>query len=364
MGKNASVTVTGTNNLFGPPIVSAASAQLSPQLCKQLLPYLGLKQVGTACNHAATKATPFDLIKAAVARMKEKGGVTPAVKSPGAASTDNTGQSFADISTTVLGPQHMGTAEQYATFVALLARAVGLQSRVVTGFKVSPSATTAVLKPDSSYTWTEVYANGRWQLADATPTRVGKGSPESAALADQPLATDKSTGGDCQPPNCKVVVHPYSPVGTGNAFLTLLMNIGIVLSGLFLLSILWALGVSAMRRRRQRKRRNGTPVQQVRAAVSELLALRREFGLGSRLGSATSTELVTTVQGEVNDDDGEAAQVLVDQMNLAFYGVDPHDDVAPDAVWEWVDWVRGQYRELASRRSRIRYRMFYARRTA
>ena len=357
----SSLTVIGASNLLGPPIVSAASEPLSPQVCKQLIPYLGLKQQGTSCAFAKVKATPLNLIEEAVARLQANGGVTPTRTSPGSSATDNTGQSFADISSTVLGSQHMATSEQYATFVALLARAVGLPSRIVTGFRVNPQTSSATLTPERSYTWTEVYAGGRWHVEDPTPSKVGKGSTQSGALSSQQLAADNTSGGDCQPPNCKVVVHPFSPRGEGNSLLRLLITVGEGLAVLAALMLIWALFVSMLRRRRLRKNRRGTAAQQIRGAVAELMLMRREFGHTARLAAATATELIDTVLTETGDDEVDARLHMISQVNLAFYGIDAEAELAPGDVWEWTDWVKSQYRNLASRRMKFRHRVFYAR---
>ena len=89
--------------------------------------------------------------------------------------------------------------------------------------------------------------------------------------------------------------------------------------------------------------------------------MRREFGHTARLAAATATELIDTVLTETGDDEVDARLHMISQVNLAFYGIDAEAELAPGDVWEWTDWVKSQYRNLASRRMKFRHRVFYAR---
>jgi hypothetical protein len=357
LSTGATISVTGTSNTFGPPAVSGASAQMSPRVCQALMTTLKLTQIGTGCSFKPVRA-PLEVVTSLVKSLHDFGGRTPISSS---AVTDNTGQSFLDLDLTVRGSEHMGTSEQYATYVALAARLVGLPSRIVTGFRISSDATTASLTPANSYTWAEVYSKGGWHVQDATPTREGKGSARSGAITVQPPESDPSGSSSCAQTSCNTVIHPYAPRGTGNRLLQLLVTMGKVTGGVALLLIVWSGVVSLLKRRRRRARRRGTAPQQVRGAITELLALRRELGQSPRLTSASATELVETVRREIADGDEEAGDAIVDQVNIAYYSVTPKADLPVEDVWEWVDWVTKEYKKLSSRRSSLRARLYYTR---
>jgi len=136
---------------------------------------------------------------------------------------------------------------------------------------------------------------------------------------------------------------------------------GEVAGGIILFLMVWSGVVSLLKRRRRRARHRGNAPQQVRGAITELLALRRELGQSPRLTSASATELVETVRREIADGDEEAGDAIVDQVNIAYYSVTPEADLPSQEVWEWVDWVTKEYKKLSSRRSSLRARLYYTR---
>ena len=132
--------------------------------------------------------------------------------------------------------------------------------------------------------------------------------------------------------------------------------------GAVLLMVLWSGVIGLLKRRRRRARRLGTAPQQVRGAIAELLALRRELGRSPRLTSASATELIESVRLEIEDHDEKAGSAIVDQVNIAYYSTTPEADLPTQDVWEWVDWVTKEYKKLSGRRSSIRARLSYTRR--
>jgi len=362
LSSGTTISVSGSSSTFGPPAVSGSSAPLSPRVCQALMARLGLTQIDTGCSFKAPQKTSFELVTALSKSFHDFGGVTPKSSSPGNAGTNNTGQSFADLDSTVQGPRRQGTPEQYATYVALAARLVGLPSRIVTGFRISSDATTASLTAANSYTWAEVYDKGRWHIQDPTPTKEGKGSAQSGALEVQPPASDPAGNSACAQTACNVVIQPYAPRGTGNRLLQLLVMLAKFAGGAVLLMVLWSGVIGLLKRRRRRARRLGTAPQQVRGAIAELLALRRELGRSPRLTSASATELIESVRLEIEDHDEKAGSAIVDQVNIAYYSTTPEADLPTQDVWEWVDWASKEYKKLSSRRSSLRARLYYTRR--
>lgn len=71
--------------------------------------------------------------------------------------------------------QRRGHCELFASGLAAMARSLGMQARVVTGYRVSeynPIGGYYVVRHDDAHAWTEVYLDGEnpgWQAFDATP---------------------------------------------------------------------------------------------------------------------------------------------------------------------------------------------------
>src|SRR6185437_7960304 len=91
---------------------------------------------------------------------------------------------------------HSATPEQFATLTALIARALNIQARVVTGFRI-PAASGAGSIPKGTYrvttadawTWVEIpITNVGWVVLDASPgtysgQKIDKGRAEATRSA-------------------------------------------------------------------------------------------------------------------------------------------------------------------------------------
>src|SRR5690606_29143665 len=71
--------------------------------------------------------------------------------------------------------QRKGHCELFASGLAAMTRAIGMQARVVTGYRVSeynPIGGYYVVRQDDAHAWTEVYLgpeHGGWRTFDSTP---------------------------------------------------------------------------------------------------------------------------------------------------------------------------------------------------
>src|SRR6266511_2072348 len=110
-----------------------------------------------------------------------------------------TGSSYARLETFLFREEgaepgaRSGTAEQFATAFAVLARAVGLPTRVVVGFRLGdPDATgTRVVYGRDAHAWPEVYFSGwGWYAFDPMPFGDETANPDAQA---KKLALDRVT---------------------------------------------------------------------------------------------------------------------------------------------------------------------------
>ena len=360
------ISVSGVSSASDPGISSLSNWTPSIRVCQQLMNYIGLKPTSsTSCSFEslAGGASPLSLINKQVLRLKTTEGVPPIGKQPQQAASDVTGQSFGDILSTVLGSNAEGTPEQYATLVAMLGRVANLPSRVVTGFAVptSEAGQTVSLTPAMSYTWAEIYDGGKWQVEDATPTRVGHGRAPTSALAQQ--QTDQNSGPNvkCTGPNCHGPIHHFYKGHPTSPYLRLLMETGIGIAGLIASLGIWIATIAFIKLRRRHRRATGNSHQRIRGAIVELIDLRRELVRGPQLNASSTSEIVDIVTRETEDKNHDASSSIINTVNLALYGVDDPGELPADDVWRWVSDRKADYWSRVSRLARFKSRMFFVR---
>jgi transglutaminase-like putative cysteine protease len=135
------------------------------------------------------------------------------------------GSSYARLETFLFGTggpagANVGTAEQFASAFAVLARAVGLPSRIVVGFRpvaAGPDGTATVRASDAT-AWPEVYFD-KWGWVGFDPVSANESGPSSAARRDvlnrlaalPPAPVPSATPGPLPPVAKPVVAAPSVP---------------------------------------------------------------------------------------------------------------------------------------------------------
>jgi transglutaminase-like putative cysteine protease len=167
------------------------------------------------------------------------------------------GSSYARLETFLFGAPgtsgaNAGTAEQFASAFAVLARAVGLPSRVVVGFKpvaAGPDGV-AVVRASDATAWPEVYfAKWGWVAFDpVSGTATGAGSAAKRDVINRlatpvPTPSIPATTGPVMPPRGPVAAG-VAPPRSGQAYALLLL----VLVPFGVLGLLRALRRSRLRR--------------------------------------------------------------------------------------------------------------------
>src|SRR6266545_4651185 len=202
-----------------------------------------------------------------------------------------TGSSYARLETFLFREEgaepgaRSGTAEQFATAFAVLARAVGLPTRVVVGFRLGdPDATgTRVVYGRDAHAWPEVYFSGwGWYAFDPMPFGDDTANPDAQAkklALDRvtSLASGSSTPASPVPASPTAPRQPPSaqpagqaPAGTGGRLLS--VPIGRVAGGTAL-AVLLPLVLLALARRVRRARHRMAGARGAWSEVLDLLVL-------------------------------------------------------------------------------------------
>lgn len=206
-----------------------------------------------------------------------------------------TGSSYARLGTFLFGSArtgaHLGaragTAEQFATAFAVLARAVGLPTRVVAGFRMPADGTGVVVGRDAT-AWAEVYfSDWGWLAFEPTAAAAKDGAADDGAdrgRRPEPSASASATSGSSPRPSSS---SSAVAIGAGaGATLPYALSVAI---GLALLLVPLLLVVLARARRLARQRRAGP-----RGAWSEVLDLLVLMGQ-----PATASQPATAVAADI-----------------------------------------------------------------
>ncbi|HTW10297.1 MAG TPA: transglutaminase domain-containing protein [Acidimicrobiales bacterium] len=257
------------------------------------------------------------------------------------------------------------TPEQFATFVAMVMRYLGVPARVVTGFRVPAAATASGPLPPGNYTltnrdawaWAEVPLLGYgWVVVDPTPlatTTVQSAPPEQVTPA-RPVKLRQATA----LPG-KAASHGLARPVRVNLTLPIHVNwlfvMGVLLPGAVIVVLVGGfLGVPAARRRLRRLARHqpGDPAAMAAGAWLEFVDSLSRFGMDIA-ASATSSEVVNQVGDRFGDEFVPSARVLGELADQALYSTDwPLDRAAAQVAWSRQTTLRRDLRRQVSRRDR------------
>jgi hypothetical protein len=227
-----------------------------------------------------------------------------------------------------------GTAEQFATSFVLLARSLGVDARVATGFVASAPATgTLPLTSDTASVWPEVRLNtGGWLPFDPVPEREASDTtpppPEpqvqTPAAPQPPIAPPPESGNEATGDDSTVVDDDEGALATA---------LGVVLRtaagvGLLLLPLLAAAAVilGLKWRRRRRRLRADSPTERIRGAWASATDTLVDAGLTIPT-SATDADIAADGSPLVGDADRELRR-LASLSSAATFG----DPVRPDLL--------------------------------
>ncbi|MCE5288543.1 MAG: RDD family protein [Nocardiaceae bacterium] len=238
-------------------------------------------------------------------------------------------------------PQLIGTDEQYAVTMALMAKSLGIPARVVTGFRVEPDGKTIV--GGDAEAWVEVaFENLGWVSFDPSPQAPPMGEAPSGPAQD----TSSSAAQDDQPqqpppPPPPEQVPPYVPPPSPWLPLWYVLRVAREAAGFLAVPVAAALIVVATKALRRRRRRSlPDPAQRIYAGWHEVADTAIDLGMarssGTRLETAARARTVTAELGP-----------LARLADAGTFAPTVPDEAVADEFWAAVDGWRDDLRRTA-----------------
>lgn len=262
------------------------------------------------------------------------------------------GHGLAQIRT--LLKQGVGTSEQYASAYAVLARALGYQSRVVVGFHTGDGESGVYrVTGQMVHAWAEVrFETLGWVRFEPTPTTGSDGpgeqepEPSAAGAPEQPDPEREPQ------PGTAGAGQDRDSSGAGTPLVA--WYAGLALASLLGLLVLGAAAVPlAKRGLRRRRRTSADPDRRALGAWRDTLDRLIEAGLPVTAAN-TSGEVVSAAQHGLNDRVTVPVRELARLQDAAAYAPDHLSTVEADAAWRHADQARRALRGSARPIARLR----------
>jgi hypothetical protein len=378
LGRSAYTAVSRapTATLSGLPPADGLAPPASPG-ADLAIPAGAMPDIKVALNYLASvtgqpaKPSVAFLQAVSAALQGDDRRVDPLLARAGATPTAVGGTSLAEVIDAVT-VERAATPEQFATFMAVMARALGVPAQVVTGYKLAsggarpsapapgtrargevPAGTYQVTNADA-WTWAEVPVSGEgWVVLDATPAAVtapGVLPPEqvSASPTTVPpkqanaLPAPSQAGHAVAPP-----VHIRVPRPGHTSLLARVEAVVVVLAGALALAVTLALLIPAGRRSfRRRSRRRGQAPDRAVGSWLELLDGFARIGLPSGVDD-TAQEVAAAAHPRFGPEVAAAVTRVGTLAERSIFGPsDPPD--AGEAAGSW----RAQHEALRLARRR------------
>jgi hypothetical protein len=256
-----------------------------------------------------------------------------------------------------------GNTEQFASGFAILARSLGADARVATGFRAPPTSSTSLALVSSDATvWPEVRLNdGQWLAFDPVPLEeVGGGEPpppepqvQTPAAPQPPIPPPPEPSTDIADTDDDQEV---TTSGALSAALTWVLRVTVV-GGVALLPIVLAAGtILALKQRRRRRRLNAaTPLERIRGAWASATDALVDAGLSIR-HSSTDTEIAVAAEPIVVPARRQLRR-LASMATSATFGSPSHAELLADDAASCLMSVEDTIVDERSRWQRVRWRL-------
>ncbi|MGI9645923.1 MAG: DUF3488 and transglutaminase-like domain-containing protein [Ilumatobacteraceae bacterium] len=257
-----------------------------------------------------------------------------------------------------------GNAEQFTTSFVLLARSLGVDARVATGFNVgaTPSGSEVELQSSDAAIWPEVrLTDGRWIAFDPVPTE------EISDAAEPPAEPQVQTPAAPQPP----IVPPPDPTdetspadqsgtdATAGALSTAVVVLvrAVAVAGLLLLPVLVVIAVIVLVKRRRRRRRIGAGAPEDRIRGSWAVATDSLVDAGLTIAPASTDQEIA--------DDGDALAPgatrelhrLATLSSAVTFGAPQRTDLLADDATACLEEVEASLGDSMTRWQYVRWRL-------
>jgi transglutaminase-like putative cysteine protease len=261
-----------------------------------------------------------------------------------------------------LGEGRRGTPEHFATAYAVLARTLGLPTRVVVGFRQGRLAgPVREVRSGDVTVWPEVrFARLGWVPFFPTPERAGRSKADDSVAAGETMqkleqaqknAASRRRGAG---PGRTDQVPPKPAVAATRAPTPWWVFAAAALGALVMAYVLAVLTTPVLRRRR--RRRGATPTARIAGAWHQVLEHLADVGL-STARTLTAHEVATFGGRSVGDGALNHLGPLADLVNRARFAGAPPDPGAAEEAWRHSDAVGRLVTARAGRTRRLRRRL-------
>ncbi|MFK8026012.1 MAG: transglutaminaseTgpA domain-containing protein [Ilumatobacter sp.] len=256
-----------------------------------------------------------------------------------------------------------GNSEQFSTSFTLLARSLGVDARIATGFQIDDaraSADSFTITSADARTWPEVRIEDRWiafdpvpesEASDATaeepepqqqtPAAPQPPTPPPPETAEDPEVVDdnqNNADADGLPTVARYALVTGAVVG--------LASIPVLLVVLLILGIKW---------RRRRRLLHGAPGERIRGAWK--VATSRLIDGGLTIGQATTNDEIAAVGAESIPEAQRELNRLARLSNAATFGQPIREDLLAEDAATCLDHVEASMAEQRSWYERLRWRL-------
>lgn len=258
------------------------------------------------------------------------------------------GHGAARIAKFLSGKELVGDDEQYAVTMALMARHLGVPTRVVMGFYPDPKsdlngAQRVEIKGADVHAWVEVDLNGiGWVPFDPTPDKDHVPNPPDPQNASSPKPQVLQPP---PPPQEQAELPPdSSPDALDNDkknqdFWTILGQIlavvGLVAIPVAVLVLPLLLIALVKSRRRKKRFSEGSAAQRVGGGWSEMVSTATD--LGAAVGSKRTRRETAGTLAEAFPASGAATTALADRADAAIFGTGEPSEAEVATFWSEVD---------------------------
>jgi hypothetical protein len=262
-----------------------------------------------------------------------------------------------------------GTAEQFATSFVLLARSLGIEARVATGFvagedgaTVTPPGEPLVLASADATVWPEVELNdGSWIAYDPVPADEAADGPppppepqvQTPAAPQPPIAPPPES--DSEPTDDDEVVDPASD-GALSTVLSWVLRGAVALTAIVLpLLVAAGLIIGVKYRRRRRRLRADDPADRIRGAWASATDALVDAGLAIER-SNTDAEIASGGTPFAPEASAELRRLAM-MSSSATFGTPRHPDLLADESASCLGSIEQAVLAVRTRWQRLRWRL-------
>ena len=259
-----------------------------------------------------------------------------------------------------LRQDHTGTAEQFATSFAVLARVLGYPTRVVLGYRITKEQDGNFVPIDEISTadyhvWAEVKLEGLgWVTVDPTP-KPGQVRPPVQQQQATETVTPEGGGGSQQPREVGPSEAPTTRI-LDHGYVVLLRRVAIGIGVVLLAALGLAAAVLLAKRVRRSRRRTGDPNKRIAGAWDEFTDRLAELGVDLP-PSLTPREVSRAATARFGTDTTLPVVTLSRDLSRAVYAREQPTSAMADSAWQLESLFEENLRSSLRRRERLAARL-------